>query len=138
MHQRLFPRTLRGRDQPFHAEGLEHIVHGVGLERSRRVSIIGGDEHHGRHVRGPDGPQDAEAVGRRHLHVQKHQGGRQFLDGAYRRRSVGRLADDLEVRKAVHDALQASALMRFVVHDKNGGRKGGCAHGGKMAGRIPP
>jgi len=67
------------------------------LERLQRVLVVGGHEDHHRHLLGADLADHAEAVDGGHLHVEKHELGRQLLDGVDGLHAVGALPHDLDV-----------------------------------------
>ena len=91
-------RAFQGTLETLGAEGLEQVIHGVGVEGAHRVLVVGGDEDdHGR-LRGLDQFEHFEAIELGHLHVEKEQVRAGFGDGLDRLETVGAFGHHLNFR----------------------------------------
>ena len=92
-------RAVEGTLETFGAEGLEQVVHGVGVEGAHRVLVVGGDEDDYRGLRGLDQFEHFEAIELRHLNVEEEQVRGGFGDGLDGFESVGAFGHDLEFQE---------------------------------------
>src|SRR5579884_3440494 len=101
-------------------EGLEHVIHGIHVERLHRVMIERRGEDHVRHFHLPFNKllQYAEAIEPGHLHVQKNQVGRVLFDQCKRLDAVFPLPDDADFREALEQVRQLFAGRLFVVDNQ--------------------
>ena len=90
------PRALQRALEALRAEGLEQVVHGVGVEGAHGVLVVGGDEDDHRRLRGFDQFQHFEAIQLGHLDVEEEQVRAGFGDGLDGLEAVGAFGHDHE------------------------------------------
>ena len=91
-------RAFQGTLETLGAEGLEQVIHGVGVEGAHRVLVVCGDEDDDGGLRGLDQFEHLEAIQLGHLHVEKEQVRAVFSDGLDRLETVGTFGHHLNFR----------------------------------------
>src|SRR6478672_7099460 len=100
-------------------DGLEQIVERGDLECSDGVLVVSGHEDHRRHALCSNGVDDREAVGSRHLHVEKHQVRSLLPNQDDRFSPVSGFRNGSHLRLAAEQQLQPLTGKRLVIHYEN-------------------
>ncbi|MCY1383426.1 hypothetical protein D9M69_715510 [compost metagenome] len=80
--------------------------------------VVGGDEHHQRHLAGGNRTQCLEAIHPRHLHIEEHQVRPVFAQTGDGRCAIAILADNVDVGMRGQADFQPAPGQRFVVDDE--------------------
>ncbi len=110
-------RALVRLPEAIRVDGLQQVIHRLGLKRPHRVLVVRGHEDHGRHRVRADALEHLEAVEAGHLHVEDQEIGYVARDGLDGRFAVGTLGHDLGVLECGEVLAQCQPPRRLVVHD---------------------
>ena len=120
--------ALEGALEALGAEGLEQVIHGVGVEGAHGVLVVGGGEDHGGRARAGriDQLQHLEAIEFGHLDVEKEQVWGKIGHGFDGFEAVGAFGGDFDFRMGGEQFAQEAAGQLLVIHDH--GAKGSGGH----------
>jgi hypothetical protein len=106
--------------EPDFVERLEQVVHGVQLEGTQRVRVIGGDEdERGRPLVLVERVEDTEAVELRHLYVEKDQVGPLGTDRIDRLEPGAAFTDHDDIRLVGEECADPAPYQRLVVDQQD-------------------
>ena len=109
------------------AEGLEQVVHGMGVEGAHGVLVVGGGEDHGGRTRARriHQLQHLEAVEFGHLDIEEEQVGGKIGHGFDGFEAVGAFGGDFDFRMRGEQFAEEAAGQFLVVHDYGANGIGG-------------